>query len=86
MSSLFETEVLDSSEKEEVVYFKAKIKSCAVCLFAIEITDASGDFVGYDCSISDNKLRMNQEHWKIPGSCPLKKKQYCIKLETMKDK
>lgn len=80
MSTLFDPDDFQR-EEEKVVKFKAKISSCALCLFAHEITDICDDLVGYDCSISENSIKISDKEWRIPSTCPLRKVKYIIELE-----
>lgn len=83
MSELFN--VYESEKQEEkIIKYKVKIKSCALCLFATEITDTCNDLIGYSCTISDNILKMSDEEWCIAASCPLRNIKHIIELEIEK--
>lgn len=83
-NELFDPDELDV-EEEYVVKYKAKITSCACCLFGREQTDVCQDLVGYNCTISDNRITMKDEEWTVPKTCPLRRKQHCIVLEIVKE-
>ena len=75
----------DDLIKDETVWYKVEVVSCAICPFGNEVTDLDNDYLGVDCTISNCKMRIQYDNWNIPNGCPLRNNSHCIRV-SMREK
>lgn len=62
-----------------------EIDNCSICPFSTEIINEELDYVGNDCNISNCKFVLNRSNTMIPNKCPLKNKEFVLKIRLKKE-